>query len=129
VDKHGQTIDFLLTARGDACAAKRFLRMALQWSWESTPAPHQGGQESGPTRPRSNPSKKRAPYAAGDGGRQCKYLNNTVEQDHRTVKKREWLAKGYGSLEDGLADVRRDRSREYDWSGESAMGGEGGCGR
>jgi IS6 family transposase len=30
--------------------------------------------------------------------RQCKYLNNVVEQDHRTVKKRTGLAKGYGSL-------------------------------
>ena len=29
VDKHGQTIDFLLTARRDAQAAKRFLRKAL----------------------------------------------------------------------------------------------------
>ena len=25
-------------------------------------------------------------------------LNNVVEQDHRTVKKRTWLAKGYGSF-------------------------------
>ena len=31
--------------------------------------------------------------------RQCKYLNNVVEQDHRTVKKRTWLAKGYGSFQ------------------------------
>jgi transposase-like protein len=30
--------------------------------------------------------------------RQCKYLNNIIEQDHRTVKKRTWLAKGYGSF-------------------------------
>ena len=30
--------------------------------------------------------------------RQRKYLNNVVEQDHRTVKKRVWLAKGYGSF-------------------------------
>jgi len=30
--------------------------------------------------------------------RQCKYLNNVIEQDHRTVKKRVWLAKGYGSV-------------------------------
>ena len=30
--------------------------------------------------------------------RQCKYLNNVIEQDHRTVKKRTWLAKGYGSF-------------------------------
>ena len=31
--------------------------------------------------------------------RQCKYLNNVIKQDHRTVKKRVWLAKGYGSLQ------------------------------
>jgi hypothetical protein len=30
--------------------------------------------------------------------RQTKCLNNVVEQDHRTVKKRTWLAKGYGSF-------------------------------
>ena len=30
--------------------------------------------------------------------RQCKYLNNLIEQDHRTVKKRVWLAKGYGTF-------------------------------
>lgn|ERR1700735_5057049 len=29
---------------------------------------------------------------------QCKYLDNIIEQDHRTVKKRTWLAKGYGSF-------------------------------
>jgi hypothetical protein len=31
--------------------------------------------------------------------RQCKYLNNVIEQDHRTVKKRVWLASGYGSFQ------------------------------
>jgi transposase-like protein len=31
--------------------------------------------------------------------RQCRYLNNVVEQDHRLVKKRVWLAKGYGSFQ------------------------------
>jgi transposase, IS6 family len=30
--------------------------------------------------------------------RQCKYLDNIVEQDHRTVKRRAWLAMGYGSF-------------------------------
>jgi transposase, IS6 family len=46
VDKHGQTIDFLLTARRDARAAKRFLRKALPRAWEPSPAGHQRGQES-----------------------------------------------------------------------------------
>jgi transposase, IS6 family len=31
--------------------------------------------------------------------RQNKYLNNMIEQDHRTIKKRVWLAKGYGSFQ------------------------------
>ena len=31
--------------------------------------------------------------------RQCKYLNNVVEQDHRLVKKRSWLAKGYNTFQ------------------------------
>ena len=31
--------------------------------------------------------------------RQCKYLNNIVEQDHRAVKKRVRMAKGYGSFQ------------------------------
>ena len=30
--------------------------------------------------------------------RQCKYLSNVVEQDHRVSKKRVWLAKGYQSF-------------------------------
>jgi transposase, IS6 family len=38
--------------------------------------------------------------------RQCKYLNNMVEQDHRTVKKRVWLAKGYGSFHNAWRTIR-----------------------
>src|SRR5262249_49684976 len=30
--------------------------------------------------------------------RQCKYLNNVMEPDHRVAKKRVWLAKGYQSF-------------------------------
>ena len=30
--------------------------------------------------------------------RQCKYLHHVIEQDHRMVKKRVWLAKGYGTF-------------------------------
>jgi transposase-like protein len=29
--------------------------------------------------------------------RQCKHLNDIVEQAHRNTKRRMWLAKGYGS--------------------------------
>jgi transposase-like protein len=52
--------------------------------------------------------------------RQCKYLSNVVEQDHRTVKKRVWLAKGYGSFAtawrtlqgiDAVDMIRKGRAR------------------
>ena len=29
----------------------------------------------------------------------CKYLNDVIEQDYRTVKKRVWLAKGYKTFQ------------------------------
>ena len=45
--------------------------------------------------------------------RQRKYLNNITEQDHRTVKQRTGLAKGYYRL----ANVTRSRSGTYDPEG------------
>jgi len=58
--------------------------------------------------------------------RPCKYLNNVVEQDHRTVKKRTWLAKGYGLILHSVADVARNRSRAHDPEEPGEMGSEGG---
>ena len=57
--------------------------------------------------------------------RQCKYLNNVIEQDHRTVKKRVWLAKGYGSFSDRLADTTGNRNSTHDSEGPSEVGGQG----
>ena len=56
--------------------------------------------------------------------RQCKYLNNVVEQDHRTVKKRVWLAKGYGSFAtawrtlQGIEAVNMIRKGRARWVGK-----------
>lgn len=97
VDTTGQTIDFLLTAKRDAAAAKRFFRRALAQTGNpmprvinvdrnrSYPAAVEGLKQEGIIRRRCQL-------------RQCKYLNNVVEQDHRNVKRRTWLAKGYGSV-------------------------------
>ena len=124
VDSTGQTIDFLLTARRDVAAAKRFFRKALL-----DPAnPH----------PRViNVDKHRAYPAAVkelqvEGTlrrrcrlRQCKYLNNVVEQDHRVSKKRVWLARGYQSFSNGVANVTGNRSYAHDSEGASQMGQQG----
>jgi hypothetical protein len=53
--------------------------------------------------------------------RQCKYLDNIIEQDHRSVKKRTWLAKGYGSFQsawrtlEGIETVNMIRKGRVRW--------------
>ena len=98
LDSTGQTIEFLLTAKRDTAAAKRFLRKAIEAS--GNPMPRVMNVDKNPAYPAAMEALK------ADGTiprrvalRQCKYLNNVIEQDHRTVKKRVWLAKGYGSFQ------------------------------
>ena len=98
VDSTGQTIDFLLTAKRDAAGAKRFFRKAFQSP--GNPSPRVVNVDKNP----AYPAAVEALQAEGMLPRrvrlrQCKYLNNIVEQDHRMVKKRAWLAKGYGSFQ------------------------------
>ena len=86
VDSLGQTIDFLLSARRDAAAARRFFRKAL--AQPHTVNPRTITVDENPSYPRAVADMKRA----GDLWRfsrlrQCKYLNNIVEQDHRRIKR------------------------------------------
>ena len=82
VDGRGRTIDFLLPARWDTVAAKRFFRKAL--AQPHVVNPRTLTVDKNPAYPRAATEMKR------DGElwrrtrlRQCKYLNNIVEQDHR----------------------------------------------
>ena len=97
VDSRGQSVDFLLSAKRDAEAAKRFFRKALA-------QPHT-------VNPRTITVDKNAAYpkAATEmkkGGelwrrsrlRQVKYLNNIVEQDHRRVKRLTGPGLGFGGF-------------------------------
>ena len=94
VDSSGQTIDFLLTAKRDATAAKRFFQKVFRCS--ANPIPRVINVDKNAAYPAAVTRLKR------DGIlprrvrlRQCKFLNNVIEQDHRVSKKRTWLAKGY----------------------------------
>ena len=86
VDATGQTIDFLLSPKRDAAAARRFFRKALK--------------QSHTVNPRTITVDKNAAYPIAlktmkQGGelwrfaklRQVKVLNNIVEQDHRRIKR------------------------------------------
>jgi DDE domain len=89
---------FLLTAKRDKAAAKRFLVKAIEAS--GNPMPRVMNVDKNPAYPAAMEDLK----ATGVIPRrvllrQCGYLNNVIEQDHRSVKNRVWLAKGYGSFQ------------------------------
>jgi len=119
LDSTGQTIDFLLTAKRDRAAAKRFLRMAIDAS--GNPMPRVINVDKNPAYPAAIEAlKAEGTIPERVALRQCKYLNNVIEQDHRTVKKRVWLAKGYGSFQsawrtlqgiEAVAMIRKGRVR------------------
>jgi putative transposase len=81
-DKQGKTVDFLLTAKRDMAAAKRFFDKAM-------------GANGDPDKLAMDKSgANKAAIDALNAGRgvpilvrQVKYLNNIVEQDHRAIKR------------------------------------------
>jgi transposase, IS6 family len=105
LDSTGQTIDFLLTAKRDTAAAKRFLRRAIQAS--GNPMPRVLNVDKNPAYPAAMEALKADDVILRRVAlRQCKYLNNVIEQDHRTVKKRVWLAKGYGTFQSAWRTIQ-----------------------
>jgi transposase, IS6 family len=97
VDSTGQTIDFLLTAKRDSAAAKRFFEKVF--SSPSNPIPRVINVDKNPVYPAAVEALK----AEGTLPRRVlcadASISTVIEQDHRTVKKRTWLAKGYGSFQ------------------------------
>jgi IS6 family transposase len=97
VDSLGQTIDFLLSGRRDATAAKRFFRKAL--AQPHTVNPRTITVDKNPSYPRAAADMKRAGELWRFSRlRQRKYLNNIVEQDHRRIKRLVRPGLGFGSL-------------------------------
>lgn len=86
VGKHGNTLDFLLSARRDAAVAKRFFCKTLKASNSSLPRVINTDQH------RVYPAAFEQPQDDGvlpstTKLRQCKYLNNIIEQDHRFIQR------------------------------------------
>jgi putative transposase len=103
VDKHGQTIDFLLTAERDEQAAKRFLTKAIRRHGVPDKITIDGSAANEAAITRYNDE-----HGTAIEIRKLKYLNNIVEQDHRAVKRvtRPMLGfKSFGAAQSTLIGV------------------------
>ena len=97
VDSRGQTIDFLLSAKRDAAAAKRFFSKAL--GQPHTLSPRTITVDKNPAYPRAVAELKEEDERWRSSWlRQVKYLNNIVEQDHRRIKRLVRPGLGFGSF-------------------------------
>src|SRR6201981_795847 len=77
LDSTGQTIDFLLTAKRDMAAAKRFLRRAIEASGNATP--QVVNVDKNPAYPAAMEALKiEGAVPRRVALRQCKYLNNVI---------------------------------------------------
>ena len=86
MDSAGDTLDFLLTVKRDAQAAKRFLAKALNASHTNAPRVI-NVDKSTAYPPAFDDLKKEGILPQETTLRQVKYLNNLIEQDHRSVKR------------------------------------------
>ena len=87
MDSTGATLDFLLSAKQDAAAAKRFLAKVLGGA--NHPAPRVINTDGHAAYPSAVAQLK----GEGDLAEDCRhrpvpYLNNVLEQDHRAIKRR-----------------------------------------
>ena len=105
VDKHGQTIDFLLTEHRDKEAALRFLKKAIRRHGVPEKMTIDGSE--------ANAAAIKSYYEEHGTHiliRQVKYVNNIVEQAHRGVKRvtRPMLGfKSFTSAQDTLVGIER----------------------
>lgn len=90
VDSAGQTIEFMLSARGDVSAARRFFRKLMRADHRRLPFTIGTDKHASyPEAFAASVEEKVLPFDCKL--RRVKYLNNVNEQDHRAVRRR-WRA-------------------------------------
>lgn len=86
VDKYGKTVDFMVSKRRDAAAAKKFFRKAFLGNG----LPHRVNIDKSGANKAALDRFNRPGFLTGKRNYeilQIKYLNNIVEQDHRHIKR------------------------------------------
>ncbi|NQY11174.1 MAG: IS6 family transposase [Flavobacteriales bacterium] len=85
VDKEGNTVDFLLTKRRQCMSAQKFFNKAINNNGKPRLV---NIDKSGSNYAAIQVVNRRGLFKNNIKIRQCKYLNNIVEQDHRGIKRR-----------------------------------------
>jgi putative transposase len=96
VDKEGNTVDFLLTKRRQKMSAQKFFNKAIGNNGRPRVV---NIDKSGTNKMALWVVNRRAVSVKKIKIRQCKYLNNIVEQDHRNVKRRISITTGFKEFE------------------------------
>jgi len=90
VDSAGNTIEFMLSAKRDVCAAKRFFKKLMRADHRRLPFTI--GTDKHASYPEAFAASVKEKVLPPDCKlRRVKYLNNVIEQDHRAIRKR-WRA-------------------------------------
>lgn len=90
IDSTGQTIEFMLSARRDVSAAKRFFKKMMRADHRRLPFTI--GTDKHASYPEAFATSVREKVLPPDCKlRRVKYLNNVIEQDHRAMRRR-WRA-------------------------------------
>lgn len=108
VDSDGNTLDFLLTTKRDAQAAKRFFCKVLNAVY--TQEPRVINVNKNADYPKAiDELKEKKELSEQAELRHNKYLNNIIEQDHRAIKRLVKPGMGFGSF-----NTARRALKEYE---------------
>ncbi|MBA3321541.1 MAG: IS6 family transposase [Pyrinomonadaceae bacterium] len=97
VDKDGQTIEFMLSAKRDVSSAKRFFKKVLRADHRRLP--FSINVDKNAAYPDAFSASQEEKVLPMDCQLRCvKYLNNVIEQDHRFIKKKVRASQSFRSF-------------------------------